>query len=494
MSSKLAIAKDTGAFLASTLVIQVLSLVLAVFIRKVLGPESMGVWTFLGVLQTYIAYTNLGMVNAVSREIPVLRGAGAPPAEIERVRDTGFTYITAVSLFTAGMLLAGAFAWRSRLPEPVFYGLLMLAVLTIIERTNNYLVQILYADKEFVLTSRFRIWSAVANAGLVLALVGRFGLYGMYVASVLSFAFNWAYLNLKSKIRFHLRWDKAETAKLMRFGIPLFALTFLWSFFNSLDKVVVGAMLGMTELGVYSIAVMAASYVFMLPNVFQIVLLPRTLERFGDASDVRGRWTYAVLPGRLMVGYFSLFIALFWIAAPLLCSVFLEEYLAGIPALKAALFGACFASLAQQMSHVLLGYKRHLWMLPVMALMAAGIWGAGAWVAAHGGRIEHVAVIMALFQLVGYAVSFMFAFYAVLGPRRAASELLLNLAPLAFCAGTLIFFDAIWPGVSMAGVFVKTVFYGVLWLGVFGILEKRMGLMGMLKDTFKAWRREEALS
>jgi len=185
MNTKLAVFKETVALSGATIIAQILTLFLAVYIRRVLGPEAIGVWALLQVISSYLTYVNLGIVNAIKCEIPTIRGQGQGENAIQHIRDAGFTYLSIVALATSAVLVISAFALRSALSDFMFYGLLVLAALTLLKRSNNYLLQLLYVEKKFTLASRFKIYSAFVNVILVVILSWKYHIYGFFAAQPL---------------------------------------------------------------------------------------------------------------------------------------------------------------------------------------------------------------------------------------------------------------------------------------------------------------------
>lgn len=318
--------KDTASYAGATWIIQNISFLLAIFIRRILGPEAMGIWILLQVFLNYAAYGNLGMLNAVCREIPILEGRGGEKEKIERIKNAGYTYIMIVAVLTSLLIVLGVFIWKAKLSNDLFYGFLTIAAVNLLQRLNNYSIQISHVEKKFIFISKFKIYSALVNALLVIILSWTYHLYGFYMATILSYVFNIIYLDWIGNLRFKIVSAKKEIIDLIKFGAPFIVLSFVVTVLNSIDKISIGKFLGLEALGIYSIAILAGSYIFMLPNVFQIVLYPRTLEKFGNSTDIEGKMTYSTVPGKIMSLYFALCIGLIWLTAPTFCKMFPKEW------------------------------------------------------------------------------------------------------------------------------------------------------------------------
>src|SRR5688500_3207253 len=97
-----------------------------------------------------------------------------------------------------------------------------------------------------------------------------------------SLVWNVFYLRSRGKLRAALQFAGAWLRELVWTGLPLFLWGDVHGFFASLDRLAIGKLLGLAELGVYTIATLAANYVFMAPNMLKTVIYPRVLEKFGS--------------------------------------------------------------------------------------------------------------------------------------------------------------------------------------------------------------------
>src|SRR3989338_7556226 len=311
MSYKLSILKDTAVSTSSSLIVQGISFVLAIYIRRFLGPYAFGIWVLVQTYLTYIAYTNLGMFGAVYRQIPVLRGQGRE-SEISGIKNAAFAYVSISSLVVAIVLVSGICLFQNYFSDEMFFGLLTLALLNILQRVNNYQIYILYTEKRFIFVSKFRVYSAVVNAILCVMLIWFYGLYWLYIATVVSYFYNVYYIWRSGGVELQWQWNGRLVKELMAFGLPLLVLTALTKLFYTYDRILIVKFLGVEAVGIYSLAVMMSTYISMIPNQFFIVLFPRTLEKFGEQND-GGKIKYSLLPTYVASLYFSFLIGVCWI-------------------------------------------------------------------------------------------------------------------------------------------------------------------------------------
>jgi hypothetical protein len=128
-------------------------------------------------------------------------------------------------------------------------------------------------------------------------------------------------------------------------------------------------------------------------------------------------------------------------------------------------------------------------MLPVLAVFAAGLWASAGLAAARGGGLASIALAAAGFAGLAYAASFVLSFAGRWNARRILGELAWNAAPLGACALALAAHDAVWRGpLGWGASFLHLGLYAVLWLLLLGALEKRLGVLRLVRGTFREWR------
>lgn len=489
--SKVSIFKDTAVYSVSTLISQALNVVLAIYIRRLLGPEAMGVWALLQIYLVYVVYFNLGVFGAVYREIPVLRGAGQE-AKIESLKNSAFSYVSISSTVASLLTALGAFLFRSKLSDPFFYGLLSLALINLFQRANNFQIKILITDKKFSLISRFNIFSAIVNFFLTISLVWFFKLYGLYLATVLCYILNCLFLTLIANLKFRFQWKKDEIVGLIQFGLPLVGLGLATKLFYSLDKLIIGKFLGLSQLGIYTLATMALNYIVILPNMFHVVLYPRILERFGDPKDKEGQRKYSTMPVKFISLYFSFALGLIWIVAPYVCHLFLPKFEGGIPALKALIVGGCFLSLFEQMGTILLGYKRHLWTIPLMLGLSLVMLGIDTLLIQKKMDIAAIAFVSSLIYFVVYIGAAFMALSPLFSVSKIVSEIAGIIVPFSMNVILLIVLDQIFGFHSgFLSLIVKmTLYFGALLLSL-RFLDRRLSLISLVQGILRDLRSQK---
>ena len=133
---------------------------------------------------------------------------------------------------------------------------------------------------------------------------------------------------------------------LVRIGIPLVLLGFMFVNLTNIDRIVIIKMLGLEQMGVYSIAIMMGGIIHNVANMGSIVLYPRFQETYAKNDDKKE--VFAVMQKTIKILWFPLLVLVLLgvVFLPPLVRILLPKYADGIGAMKIFLFGIYFLSLA----------------------------------------------------------------------------------------------------------------------------------------------------
>jgi O-antigen/teichoic acid export membrane protein len=352
-----------GTYSVATQITQVLSLIVAILSRNLLGPLQIGIWSTLKLVLTYSSYTTLGTTAASGREIPYFLGKKDEEAA-SHVKDSVLSFGLAASVVTAVGVIVYALLQKSILPPALYWGLLFTAALLILQRINNVMISLMRAYKLFTLASHQMVISAVVNLVLVTSLSYFFKLYGFLTAMLLSFIFNIAYIAFRHNFHFSFRLDKSLKG-LIAFGFPLMLIGVVSALLNSIDKILIIRMLGFQAMGLYSLAIMANEFLARIPNSIGVILIPHFQEKYGErdsVEDVR-RYVDHAIYGLLCI--MPILIGITWIVTPAFVRQFMPDYVEGIRAVKFLILGTLFFSIAMPYGDFLVTLKKHLFLFPV---------------------------------------------------------------------------------------------------------------------------------
>jgi O-antigen/teichoic acid export membrane protein len=271
------------------------TLPIGIVLARLLGPHSFGTFAVaLVALMAVISFNDLGVSLAIVRW-------ETDPAEIA---PTVATLSVISSLVTYAGCFFGAPAFASLMGAPGATGVIRVLTLNVIvdgiTATPAALMQRYFRQDRKMIADQVNNWLGVA-VSLVLAGQG-FGAMSLAVGRMSGAVASGILFLVFSPVRFGF--DRAQAAALCRFGLPLVGASFVVFAVTNVDQLVVGHMLGPTELGYYALALNLAAWpvtMFSLPTravapaVFSRLQHDRTAMRTGFVS-IAGLLGSATLP------------------------------------------------------------------------------------------------------------------------------------------------------------------------------------------------------
>lgn len=329
-----------------------------------LDPARLGVYSGLRLYLDNTNRSSLGVSLGAVQEIPVLLAAGRED-EARRVADLAYTTNTLTCLVYALLLLL--WAWlRSPLlaGDPLAaewtWGLVAVAGLTLVKRYESYLIAVLRAHREFVLTTKLDILESTVSIVAVgggLWLAGFWGLLGS-VGAILGIKI--AYLHASHPLRFRWAWDGTSAARLMVVGLPILANTALFGAVLNLDRALILWRIpdGARAAGLYSIAIMGTSWSLDLAGRIVLVMytaFQTTLGRTRDLVEVARQAAKATEAQAPLLAAGS---AVAYVVGPTFLGTLMPQYVDGLPALRPLLPGMIMLGLAWPARQMLIAVNR----------------------------------------------------------------------------------------------------------------------------------------
>lgn len=440
--SKTLLAADAAKLWGAAVVEQLLALARGVIVPRNLGPALYGVLGALGLITKYGAYLQLGVTTAVGREIPYALKQGSPEFA-ERLAKVGYSFSILTSAAPAAVVVIYALATWGRYVDVISWGLLAFAFLLITTRLETYFTTVFRARRQFGAAFSFTALKAAILFALVVSLLFLYGLYGVFLGSIISGAVVMAVGTIWTR-SWAAPWpDWSLMRKLLPIGLPLAGIGALGFVLQSVDRLLVIHFFTPREVGYYILAVTAVTFVYFLPMNVGQAMAPRIygLRRDGDR---RAFEEYLVEPSLFVTYLVASLGGLVIICLVPFIRYVLPAYGPSVPVVAALLVGITCQGGVQGGAHVLVALGRFR---AIAAAQAASLVLAVAsiWAAIHSGWGLVGAAAGASVGLVVFACLIQFAAWRQM-------SLPLRTVPRAF--GYLL----VPPAAVAAGLFVA--FYG----------------------------------
>jgi O-antigen/teichoic acid export membrane protein len=416
------------------------SFVRSLFIPRLLGPASYGMWKSFGIIQSYIQFSDLGALAALKREIPLLSSRGEE-ARLREARDVAFLVNNVVVLLAAVAVMTGSLL----VPDPLYGRALRLFVLLLYAtHLNVFLEKLLFWRKDFAYASRLTLILSLVEAVLAVGGTILYGLDGLIVGTFIGYGLV-VLLQLRRigfQIGFAFRW--ATYKELVKIGFPSHVNGLLYNILTSIDRVLILPVLGLEGLGLYGLAMTINEYLFRVSYAFGNVLSPRLVEKWSEEGSVAALRPLIEKPTlAIAVAAPAVLGTVYFTVAPVV-EVVLPDFQGAVLPLRILLVGTYFSSLHRGLSSFFLTIRKQARLFPVYGGAIAANAGL-VWMAldrGHGisGVAGAASSVMALFSFTLIVMARQFFSQGFWDQIRFLALLLAPLAWAAFAtvAGTVV--------------------------------------------------------
>ena len=337
------LAGEFVAFSSSTLALQVSRLAVALVVARWVGPAEFGIWNALNLLLLYGPLMTLGVPNGMSRDVPLLTGAG-DEAAAQRTVNLSLSFLIGSTLAGGALIsLAGA---SGLAPAEYRNPLLVMGGLFFGQQLYTFLQMWLRCRIRFHLMSLQQLVYAAAFPLVVLPLAQAWRVPG-YILGQALVAFALALFIVRTaRFRTTLAWRWPELKPLVAVGFPIMVAGVLYSLLISVDRWVILTFLDVEALGHYSLAIICLAALGLLPSVISQQMYPRMAFQYGINRDERGLWPLALRQSAVSTLVTLPVLALVYLALPTLVTRFLPAYMAGLAPARILLIGLAFIPLA----------------------------------------------------------------------------------------------------------------------------------------------------
>jgi O-antigen/teichoic acid export membrane protein len=321
-----------------------INLICSLIIARQLGPEKSGLTaTLIGLVLSYTILIHFGTLNALSQRFPLLVGKNSKESLIELSNMPksilGFIILTSIFLFTALSFVSLFYYLNNNLTWA--FGIFSAGILSVFQLIKTYSIFLCRSSNQFNKLTRNTIkflWAPI----LIVGSVKYFGLYGQWIAMVLT-EFLITFSLFKSlKIKFNFVFDFNQWIFYVKMGMPIFLVGALYDIFNTSDRLAAATILSSKELGIYSVATMSNTIISIIPMIVAQIMWPRIAEMIGADKPSEMILKYLRIPTSLLSLLLPGVIGIIFILLPNTIEVFLPKYSTGIQTAQISIFSIFF--------------------------------------------------------------------------------------------------------------------------------------------------------
>lgn len=260
--------------------------VYSVYVKRSIEPLDFGIYSTCLLLQVYLTYIQLGVMNAFNRDYPQLLGAG-DVENAQKYRNTAFSYLLLVFFISLIVISASLFLFGDycQLNSKYKFGFIFCALITFVTIIENFCASRIRIDGNFNYTSFVTVAETI-SVGIGLYLVYVVGYYALYFTTVINMLIGIGLYYKRGISDISLKIDFGLLKVIIVSGLPLLINGLIWTIVNSIDKIVILSKIDTEALGIYSVAQMAFSYVVLVPHAMSQLFYVKMGKTYGSTKSV----------------------------------------------------------------------------------------------------------------------------------------------------------------------------------------------------------------
>jgi O-antigen/teichoic acid export membrane protein len=286
------------------------SIILVPFYLRYLGVEGYGFYQMIYSVASYILVLDFGISTTMVRFITEYRvkkdekGArnfAGHCAVIVAILSTLIAIIGIVVSFFIGDIYGTLTPDKVVLGQKMFRLMIIVLVMTVVE---HYFEGIAMAHELFSVAKIIGTFKILLKFVLVvLFLRGQLGVLSLVYVDIISFAvslafyFFYDFFVIKFKVRLYC-FDKKILTSLSSFMLAIMLQSIVAYLNNTVDKTILGIMLGETASGIYGLAMVFITVFNMLPTSTLTIFLPKATKMVVEGNDMTQQTEVAIKLGR----------------------------------------------------------------------------------------------------------------------------------------------------------------------------------------------------
>ena len=244
--------QSTAKLSGATLLGRVFAVVRGYITARFLGPHVFGVFSILGMVNTYVSFMHIGLTNAARRELPYLIGRN-DTENAHKIRNNVFTVHILNAILVAGVVWVSSY-WFPDLT--IRWAFRITAVTIFLSRIRSLYSLLAYIYGKFETIARCNTLEAIVSFVFVICTIYWLKIFSVILALLLAEIWAISYLRRSVNLDFQFNVQWSEVRRLAKIGIWLVLGTVSVVVFNLSDRTMVASMLGVTAVDYYALALL----------------------------------------------------------------------------------------------------------------------------------------------------------------------------------------------------------------------------------------------
>lgn len=310
-----------------------------------LGPEVLGIWSSVTIINSYLPFLQLGIQSGLNLELPIILGENNKK-KAEEVVATALFYACVLSILFA-VVSVGVVAYLllfTSTDRLVTYGVIAVCLMAILSCYRLHFIATYRSANAFDKLAKIYMVDCVVSTVCVVGIY-YFHYYGLLFYHVMQYAvftaLMWYYAPYRStRPKFYLPHFKV----LFKRGVFMTIVNQIRGVVESLPRLIILKLGTIVQVGLFSPASVAGSFIKMVPNQVAQFIHPQMSYKYGQTKQAKDMWPYF----RLLTIWTPIVTApialIGWFLAPYVIELLFPKYVESIWPLRFLLIGFLFST------------------------------------------------------------------------------------------------------------------------------------------------------
>ena len=265
------------------------ALIVGFVVAKYIPPEDLGLWATLNIAVTYSLLLQGGLINGLNLELPLSFGKGDNNEGIQLAGTVqAITVVTSLIVFAIGLIIFTAYPFEN---IKIQYGVLVITFFIIVRFYQNYLTSTFRSNNSFLTLSYIQLVDSIVNI-VSLIFVIYYAYYGLMLKSVLVLLIYTVMLHFYRPIKVGWYLDMKYAKRLLKVGLPIFALGYIESIASTADKLILLAFSDITNVGLYTFGIYSITIFSLFSVSVATYVYPKLTFQYARTGDKLIIWEY----------------------------------------------------------------------------------------------------------------------------------------------------------------------------------------------------------
>lgn len=327
--------ESTGIMMLNTASSQMYSNIITILggliTARLVVPEVYGCYNSYGLIISYLPILQIGISNALNRNLPYYIGKGDKGRAYAEVANS-HAWELLLSCVCSMILIMLCLYNITKGDYDSAWGFGTFAVTAFYSIYGTYYLGILYrTNRDFNKLARITI-TVTTTSFLAIILVYWWGYEGLCLRQVLTCVLNLYLLWLWKPLDIKPKFNKDIFKSMLKIGIPIFIVGIVYSYWGTINNTIVLKLGGTEQFGLYALATMVFSVLGIFSNSITQVLYPKMCQAYGGGASISEVCKLPVKYVLVILVCLIPTIAIIWILLPFVVEFLLPNYLEGVKA------------------------------------------------------------------------------------------------------------------------------------------------------------------